>query len=71
MDPGIGRYVRELGQEDGGPATAKNALPLKELVRRLLPGSSHLLAGHHSAGVDADLHYRVARALHKLVTPPV
>ena len=65
MDPQIGRWLRgSWGEDDDNKVM--NALPLKELVRKLLPECCSLLVNHHSAGVDALLHRRLAHALYGL-----
>ena len=69
MNPEMGRYVREYDQQDAGPSTAKNTLSQKEMARRLLPESAHVSGGHHSTGVDAEFHYRIVRAMRRLVGP--
>ena len=54
----------------GGPET-RNTLSLKELVRRLLPERTDLLAKHHTAGADACMVLEVVFALHELALPPL
>ncbi len=56
MCPEIGRWVRGCFGRDTGPPTAKNTMRLKELAGWLIPGSAELLAKHHTAGADAELH---------------
>ena len=70
MDPEVGRYVLQRSQQEGGPESGKNTLSLRELVSYVCPEFGDLLKNHHSAGVDAELHYKVARALQRLAAPP-
>ena len=56
MDPEIGRWVRGCFGRDTGPETAKNTMRLKELAGWLIPRNAELLAKHHTAGADAELH---------------
>ena len=63
MAPDIGRWLRTCFGQDAGPPSAKNTIKLRELVVWLLPGSAKLLAKHHTAGADAELHLRLCRAL--------
>ena len=70
MDPEVGRYVLERMQQEGGPESAKNAMSLRTLVNHICPQFGYMLKNHHSAGVDAELHYNVARALQRLAAPP-
>lgn len=69
MDPEVGRYGLQCAQQAGGPETAKDAMRLPKLVGFVCPQFRHLLQGHHSAGVDAELHYKVARAVQHLANP--
>ena len=70
MDPEVGRYVFERMQQEGGPESAKNAMSLRKLVNHVCPQFGYMLKNHHSAGVDAELHYNVARAVQRLAAPP-
>ena len=70
MDPEVGRYVLECAQQEGGPERTKGAMPLRKLVSLACPELGHLLKEHHSAGMDAELHYKVARSMQRLATPP-
>ena len=56
MDPCIGRWMRLCRGEDAGPATAKNTLCLRDLVEQLVPDHERLLAKHHDAQTDAEMH---------------
>ena len=56
MDPFIGRWVRTCIGKDPGPESAMNTMGLKELVKLLVPHSEYLLAKHHAAGADAQMH---------------
>ena len=56
MCPEIGRWVRTCFGRDTGPPTAKNTMRLKELAGWLIPRNAELLAKHHTAGADAELH---------------
>ena len=71
MDPEVGRYVLQRVQQEGGPESAKSTMSLRKLVSHVCPQFGYLLRDHHSAGVDAELHYKVARAVQRLAAPPV
>ena len=70
MDPHIGSWVRQSFNEEVHEPETRNTLSLKELVRRLLPERTDLLAKHHTAGADACMVLEVAFALHELALPP-
>ena len=59
MSPDIGRWLRTCFGQDSGPPTAKNTMKLRDLVVWFLPGSADLLANHHTAGADAEMHVRL------------
>ena len=69
MDPDIGRWVRETFNEEVGTAYQKHALPLKELVSRLLPNRADLMKRHRSAGESAATVLNVWAALRDLAAP--
>ena len=69
MDPQLGRWLREAWGE-GDDNKLMNALSLKELVNKLLPEHRALLTHHHTAGVDALLHRKLAYALYGLGRAP-
>ena len=70
MDPEVGRYVLQRAEQEGGPESGKNTLSLRKLVSHVCPEFGFLLKDHHSAGIDAELHYQVGRAVQHLATPP-
>ena len=67
MNPQIGRWLRESWGQD---MSLMNALPLSELVEKLMPECRELLHKHHTAGPDALLHRRLAYALYGLRHAP-
>ncbi len=70
MCPQIGRWLRESWGEDSGVAETMPTQSLKKLVEKLLPECNDLLPDHHSAGVDALLHRRLAYAMYGLGCAP-
>ena len=70
MCPQIGRWLRESWGEDSGVAETMPTQSLKKLVEKLLPECKDLLPDHHSAGVDALLHRRLAYAMYGLGCAP-
>ena len=68
LDPHIGSWVRQSFNEEIHEPFTKNTLSLQELMRRLLPERSDMLAKHHTAGADACMVLEVAFALHELAS---
>ena len=68
MDPHIGSWVRQSFNEEVHEPFTRNTLTLQELMRRLLPERSDMLAKHHTAGADACMVLEVVFALHELAS---
>ena len=68
MDPHIGSWVRQSFNEEVHEPFTRNTLTLQELMRRLLPERSDMLAKHHTAGADACMVLEVAVALDELAS---
>ena len=66
MNPEIGRWLKESFGENAGPPSAKNTMKLAAMVSWLLPEERELLAKHHTAGADANLHVRLFLELSSL-----
>ena len=68
MDPHIGSWVRQSFNEEVHEPFTTITLTLQELMRRLLPERSDMLAKYHSAGADACMVLEVVFALHELAS---
>jgi len=68
MSPEIGRWLKESFGENAGPPSAQNTMKLAAMVSWLLPDERELLAKHHTAGADANLHARLFLKLSSLAT---
>ena len=66
MSPEVGRWLGQASGGDAGPATSKQCLGLKKVVKILAPSLSALLmAKHHEAGADAQLTRSIYLALQR------
>ena len=70
MDPNIGSWVRQSFNDEVREPKTRNTFSLEELVPRLLPERTELLAKHHTGGAEACMILEVALALHELALPP-
>ena len=68
MSPEIGRWLKESFGKNAGPPGAKNTMKLAAMIAWLLPQDRELLAKHHTAGADANLHARLFLKLSSLAT---
>ena len=61
MDPHIGQWVRM----QAGVTDRPQLIPIRlaDAVASILPDGGKLLAGHHDAGHDALMHWRLYREL--------
>lgn len=56
MDPEIGRWARTCFGKEAGPETSKPIVGLKQMMHWFVPGGGPLVAKHHDAGADAQMH---------------
>ena len=67
MDPGIGKWVRQCLGMEIAPYHNSNTMKLNDMLEGLVPQRASLMSSRHSAGVDAQLHVMLYRALLQLM----